>query len=87
MSKTNETPAVVNADETTEVSETETAVNSAIAKLMQDLETNFITKKSFLKRAAVISGVVGATALAIGIAIGRSTSSDDSDEETETTED
>lgn len=87
MSSKNETPAVVNADETAEVTETETAVNSAITKLMQDLETNFITKKSFLKRVAIISGVVGATALAVGIAIGRSTSSDDSDEETETTED
>jgi hypothetical protein len=86
MSKITETPATVT-DETAEVSENETAVNSAIQNIMEQLETNFITKKSFLKRAAIISGVVGATALAIGIAIGRSSSSDDSDEETETTED
>lgn len=86
MSKITETPAIVT-DETAEASETETAVNSAIQKLMSDLETNFITKKSFLQRAAIISGVVGATALAIGFALGRSSSNDDSDEETETTED
>jgi len=86
-SKNSDTSVNVATDETPEAAENENAINSAIQRIMTDLEENFITKKTFYKRAAVISAAVGATALAIGIAIGRSSSSDDSDEETENTED
>lgn len=89
MSSKPSTPSaeIVNDETVAEATENENAINSAIQRIMTDLEENFISKKSFYQRAAVIAGVVGATALAIGVAIGRSTSSDDSDEETETTED
>jgi hypothetical protein len=86
MSKTPETPVIVN-DETAEVSENDPALDSAVQAVMQKLQEEYITKMSFYKRAAIIAGAVGATALAIGIAIGRSSSSDDTDEETETSED
>jgi hypothetical protein len=77
--KTTDTPAAVTS--TTEETEREAVVESAVQRLMADLEENFITKKSFFKRAAVIAAAAGSIGLVIGLALGKSSDNDDEDEE------
>lgn len=80
-----ETPAAT-VSQTPEETERETVVESAVQRLMADLEENFVTKKSFYKRAAVIAAAAGSIGLAIGFALGRSGDNDDVEDD-ESTED